>query len=812
MGSSWYHAAVRGEGTVKLLQVNEFAAAAVIAATLLGISCAPSGDGALRLPDGTPVVLISVDTLRSDHLPAYGYDAVDTPALDSFRADSVLFSRAYTQVPLTLPSHVSLLTGLLPPDHGVRDNLGYTVDAAATPMLQQRLGAAGYATGAGVSAFVLRRETGIAAGFDLYDDAVEPIRSRDRSGVQAVQRPGGDTLEAIRPWLRSVAGRPFFLLFHIFEPHAPYRPPPELAARYASPYDGEVAAADAIVGDLFDELRELEAYDRALIVFLSDHGEGLGDHGESEHGVFLYRSTLQVPLMVKLPDSRRAGDTVQRPVQLVDVVPTVLQALGLPGDDRLAGTSLLASSPPDPQIRPIFAETFYPRLHFGWSDLAAVIVGRHQLIDAPSPELYDLVVDPSQNDNLIGAKPELEGTLRTVLGRHDRTLTPPGAIDSGVRRRLEALGYVGGTSATIGASLPDPKDRVAVLSDIRDAHRFFADGDLEPAVKAFEAIVEREPGIEDAWEYLALSQIALGRPGDAAATYERACAAVPSSARLAMSAATLLFRMGRLDEAATRAELAVNWDPAAAHGLLAQIAAAGGDLAEAERQAQAALAVAGNRSPGAVLMLADILVARGRPDDAAEVLERAVDEGKADEAAVARLATIRLELGDVDVAEATLRRFEGSEDPRILVARGQTALVRRSWSEARGLFDRALSSDPSNAPARLGLGLLAVAEGRTAEGRTHLEAALTDLSASFEGWNALGMACARQGDDEAAIDAWSRARELRPDVDEVLFNLGLAYAQAGRLGDARQALEAYIARARPGPQRDRALAIVQDLS
>jgi arylsulfatase A-like enzyme/predicted Zn-dependent protease len=756
------------------------------------------------------VVLISVDTLRSDRLPAYGYDGVETPAIDVLRSDGVLFHRAYTHVPLTLPAHASLLTGLLPPEHGVRDNLGYAVDPA-TPMLQQRLGAAGYATGAGVSAFVMRRETGIAAGFEFYDDDVGAVSERSGAGVQTVQRPGAATLEAVRPWLRKVADGPFFLLVHIFEPHTPYAPPAPFDERYPDhPYDGEVAAADAVVGDLLDELRRLGAYDRSMVIFLSDHGEGLGDHGESEHGVFLYRSTLQVPLIVKLPGSARAGAAVDQPVQLVDVVPTVLDALGLP-HEGLPGSPLLAPTRPDPVDRPIYAETFYPRLHYGWSDLAAVIAGRHQLIDAPRPELYDLVADPSQTENLIGADPGLDTSLRAALGRFDRTLTQPTDIDPADRRRLEALGYVGQTSATAAGPLPDPKDRVAVLEEIRDAHQLFAGGELEAAAAAFEAIVAREPGIEDAWAYLALSRLALGRPEEAAETYRRALDAVPGSARLAVNAATLMVRMGSMDEAAPLAELGLGWDPAAAHGLLAQIARKRGDLPTAEREARAALAVAGDRRPGAWLILAEVLVARGRVSEAVEVLEEAAAGGRPDETVAARLAGLHLGLGDPDAAAAALLPFELSDDPQVLLVRGEIALVRRSWSEARTLFERALAADPTSAPARLGLGLLAVADGRTAEARRLLEAALADLPGSFEGWNAIGMVYARQGDNQAAIDAWTRARTLRPDADQVLFNLGLAHAQSGRFAEAIRFLDEYAARAAPGPERERALAIAAEL-
>jgi len=222
-----------------------------------------------------------VDTLRADRLPAYGYAKVETPNVDALVADGVLFENAYTHVPLTLPAHASLFTGLLPAEHGVRDNLGYRLDSRHAT-LAARLRERGYATGGAISAWVLRGATGMGAGFDFYEDSIEAPAGVDVAG--AVQRPGGETLDRLLPWLEQAQGRPFFLFFHVYEPHSPFDPPEPWKSRYADPYDGEVAASDAIVGRLLDELRRRGVYDRALVVFLSDHGEGLGDHGEEFHG------------------------------------------------------------------------------------------------------------------------------------------------------------------------------------------------------------------------------------------------------------------------------------------------------------------------------------------------------------------------------------------------------------------------------------------------------------------------------------------------------------------------------------------------
>src|ERR1019366_2708962 len=296
------------------------------AACALGLLAAGCRRGAPRESfPGAPIILISVDTLRSDHLPAYGYAGVETPALDALRKDSILYERAWSHVPLTLPSHASILTGLEPSAHGLHDNLGYRLKAGV-PTLAELLKKQGYETGAAVSCFVLKGDSGIARGFDFYDDAVEPAEGQAALGQ--VQRAGPDTEARLETWLAArPPGGKLFAFLHLYEPHTPYEPPEPFKTRYAAqPYDGEIAQADAIVGKFLAFLKARGPYDRALIVFLSDHGEGLGDHGESEHGMFLYRETLQVPLFVKLPGGKRAGETVATPAALADVFTTLAEA------------------------------------------------------------------------------------------------------------------------------------------------------------------------------------------------------------------------------------------------------------------------------------------------------------------------------------------------------------------------------------------------------------------------------------------------------------------------------------------------------
>lgn len=778
----------------------------VVVVLLCGIAGCAADSPAGRFPQGTPVVLISVDTLRSDRLPAYGYRGVETPAIDRLRNDAILFRRAYTTVPLTLPAHTSLFSGMLPPAHGARDNIGYRVDPERSPLLQQALSEAGYATGGAVSARVLRGETGISTGFDVWDDA---IAHTGTGGLQSVQRAGPETFEAIRPWLEGVADGPFLLFVHLFEPHTPYKPPEPYASRFESAYDGEIAAADAVVGGLLEDLRRLGVYDRSLIVFLSDHGEGLGEHGEEEHGLFLYRTTLQVPLIVKLPDNREAGTTVEHPVSLVDVAPTILEGLGLPVAPGVDGRSLLAPPKGDETDRVLFAETLYPRLHFGWSDLAAAIRGDHQYIEAPRPELYDLEADSAQVDNLVDARADLAGDLAKVVSSWDRTLEGPEAVDAETRRQLEALGYATGASAVVDGPLPDPKDKVGVLAELHEAHMMLEKGDAAAAADRFTRVLASDPGIEDAWAMLARALADQGRVNRAIETLEEAMEQVPGAMSLKLQAAVLLFSQQRFGEARALASAAIDHDPVAARSLLAQAAVAEGDLDEAERQARAALETGPGRL-GPWLALAEVLAATGRVDEAvATLLEVVADTARPADMRLGAAEKL-LQQGRGSRAAEALADLEAAGEPRALTFVARVAAAQQEWGRARGLLLRVLEIRPDAARAAVDLGLIYLAEQEPETARKYLESGLESDPTLADGWNALGVIRAEGGDVEGAIEAWRTAIETEPRMVMVHYNLAMALARTGRFGEAAGHMEAF-AETRHGADRDRALDMAADL-
>jgi choline-sulfatase len=566
-----------------------------------------------------PVILISVDTLRADHLPAYGYRSVRTPHLDAFAKQAIVFENAYSHVPLTLPSHVSLLTGTLPSANGVRNNLGYRFDAAAHPTIPSLLKTRGYVTGAAVSAYVLRASTGLGPAFDEYDDAMDKAAG---ASVGELERAGPRTLAAAKAWIeRQPAGQPFFYMLHLFEPHAPYAPPEPFRTEYAGrEYDGEIAAADSLVGEFLDFLRQKGIYDKALIVFLSDHGEGLGDHGESQHGIFLYREAIHVPLLVKLPDGHRGGERVAAPVQLVDVLPTVAAIAGLEVPADATGTSLLKIADGGSAERSIFSETMYPRIHLGLSDLASLVNAKHQYIEAPRAELYDLVADPAEKTNVLADERRVTAAMRTEMKRYDRTLAAPSAISAEEAAKLSALGYLSSTPSPASGELADPKDHIADLETAARAEQLTQEGRVGEAIALLQELVKRNPRFADAWSQLGDALSRAGRVEESIAAWRKTIEIAPMLASDgAISLAESYLAMQKFDDSIEHAKLALGTHPGAAHMLLARAYLAKGDLGAAEAEA-GSLETDPLRRVDAAVLLAQIRVAQRRLDEAGRLL------------------------------------------------------------------------------------------------------------------------------------------------------------------------------------------------
>jgi arylsulfatase A-like enzyme/tetratricopeptide (TPR) repeat protein len=575
-------------------------------AALLTSSCVRRPE---RFP-GSPVILISIDTLRADHLPAYGYSAVETPNLDALARDSVVFEEAFSQVPLTLPSHVSLLTGQLPFRTGVRDNVGYRLGAEPATLAQE-LGRKNYVTGAAVSAFVLDHGTGIARGFDFYEDSIELTRVGEVLG--RIRRPGEHTEKLLEDWIgRQDAARPLFAFLHLYEPHAPYAPPEPFKSRYASqPYDGAIAQADAITGRFLEFLKRRRLYERSLIVFLSDHGEGLGDHGEDEHGIFLYREDLRVPLFLKLPGQKLAGRRFREPAALVDVSPTILSIvaqapLGSAGIPLVSGENRAG--------RRIYSETLYPRYHFGWSDLASLTGDRYQYIHAPRPELYDWKADPAEKRNLASGAPAPFRSMRAEIQGMDRPLQGPGPSDPETLRKFAALGYLGTAAPPSGTeALPDPKEKIGSVDVLKDANRLLASHREAEAIALLQKLGNENPRMLDVWESLSNALRRTGRPKEAAEALARADRLQPGTPQILLGLADLSLASGDLQKARGFAEAAGAAGARDAALELGTIALAAGDLKTAREEAALA-AQASPASRGPRVLLAEIEIRAGRPE------------------------------------------------------------------------------------------------------------------------------------------------------------------------------------------------------
>jgi arylsulfatase A-like enzyme/Tfp pilus assembly protein PilF len=453
------------------------------------------------------VILITIDTVRADHLGCYGAKDIQTPTLDALARDGIVFERAISQVPLTWPSHAVILTGLYPFQNGVQDFTGQPLEARFRSVAQA-FKQQGYATGAVVSAFVLDRSWGLARGFDFYDDAFAPEAFVNRD-LGLVDRRAGQSVTRALSWLKRNPRRPFFFWLHLYDPHSPYDPPEPYRTQYRGHlYDGEIAYADHELGRLITWLKLNKVYDSSLIAFLSDHGESLGEHGEHEHGFFVYNATVHVPLIVKPPAGSgiRPG-RISRPVETVAIAPTVVrfariqdaiekqfQSQGLFG----AGAEAEDGS---------YSETFYPFSSFGWSPLHALETGRYHYIDAPEPELYDLTADPEEKKNLAAQQTAtvavLKEKLGTLLRNHPFTPAEIGGQDGSSKlspealEKLRALGYVAYRSPVsaeaLASGLPDPKSKLWEFNAILEAEDCVRAGDEARGKALLREVREKDP-------------------------------------------------------------------------------------------------------------------------------------------------------------------------------------------------------------------------------------------------------------------------------------------------------------------------------
>ncbi|HXK10622.1 MAG TPA: sulfatase-like hydrolase/transferase [Vicinamibacteria bacterium] len=629
------------------------------------------------------VLLVTLDTTRADRLGCYGYATAKTRHLDRLAAEGARFETVVAPAPITLPSHSSILTGLYPFEHGVRNNGNFYL-APRFETLATRLKARGYRTGAFVSSFILDRRYGLDRGFDAYDDRMEGEYTQVVT-LQA-ERRGDRTALALGRWIDERAlepDAPFFAWLHLYDPHEPYRPPHPFRDLFEKdPYEGEIAFVDAIVASVLDRLQGKGLLDRTLVVVAGDHGESLGEHGEMTHSMFVYEGVLRVPLILWRPGLVPPGRVVTDPVRLVDVAPTILDLVGGPALQAPHARSLVpllegrSAGPP----LPAYSETLLPKFYMNWAPLRSLRDGRYKLIDAPRPELYDLATDPGEDHNLYGERRQTADALREGLGR----LAASGdamslqTLDREAMEKLAALGYIGAGAEPREAgsgSLADPKDFIALFDRLRQANSAVRDRRFDEAIPVLTAVLAEDPKNAFANLILGSAYMGKGESRPAIARFRRYLELVPTSSYAHQWIAICHVRLGEREAALREAEAALALDPrfTDARVLKAGVLAARGEHEAAIAVLREAIAT-DTAKPMIRLDLAKVLAEAGRRDEARAEYETVLRLEPDSLPALTGLGALLAGQGDLAAAEATLRRALG-KDPEAAQARFNLAQV-----------------------------------------------------------------------------------------------------------------------------------------
>jgi arylsulfatase A-like enzyme/tetratricopeptide (TPR) repeat protein len=655
-------------GAVSPLRSRAFASLGAIT-LVLGVFLTGTGAGLAAAPSKLNLLIVTIDTLRADRVGAYGYKGARTRSMDKLAGQGVRFSQAFSHVPLTLPSHCTLFTGFLPLSHGVRDN-GERLGPSPTTLAEIARGQ-GYATAAVVGAFPLDSRFGLNRGFDSYDDL---YGSRNRVRDMAfVERRAEEVNSKAEEWIRGRGREPFFIWVHYFDPHAPYDPPPPFDRDFAGrEYDGEIAYADECLGRLLKTLDEAGRAADTLVVLTSDHGEGLSAHQEKTHGIFIYDTTLHVPLIIAGPGILPGGRTVDAQVGLSDVLPTVLDLMAWPPPKGLPGRSLV-SMMTRPEAggksaeRTLYVESISPLLSRNWAPLRGIRTTEWKYIDAPTAELYDLKSDPGETANVHETRPEVVRRLRAemeaVIKRQAAPPpdTAPGpAVDNETRQKLQSLGYIGSGVAPAKAPRPDPKAMIEWDNLLSDAVNASETGRLEEADATYKDILRRQPDYIIAYDYAAYNLTKMGRGGEAIRTLEeavgrglgtdqllahlglyyqeagrlddsvqaleKALALNPLASEAHNDLGVSLFKSGRVEDAvaAFKKALALNPHYAMATNNLGNCYLAQKSYAEAEEQYKSAIAL-DDRLASAHNGLAAVYYRRGSVEDAVKVWEKSLE-------------------------------------------------------------------------------------------------------------------------------------------------------------------------------------------
>jgi len=668
--------------TSRTAQAAKKWAVLVVAAALVGVATAQ------RQPPN--VLLITIDTVRADHVGAYGYAKAATPAIDRLAREGVRFADATSHAPLTGPAHAAILTGQYPARLGVRDNASTPIPPGTTT-LATLFKASRYRTGGFVGAFILGPEYGFSQGFDVFDATF----SRFNAGMKLqAQRRAGEVTTAALKWLNQQlnqqlanSNQQWFLWVHYYDAHWPYDPPAPFRTTFrASPYDGEVAYVDSNIAKLIAAIEGAGQLDRTLVTVIADHGEGLGDHGEQEHGLFLYDSVLHVPWVMRLPARASAGRVVTTQVRAIDVLPTLAAVAGVTSPS-VDGQNVMpfvtgAAVPRDPT--PSYAETFYPKWHFGWSELKSVRVGDWKYIDAPKSELYDLRSDRSERKNAIDARGPLASGLSSKIAKLQSgfgaaATTDAPQPDPDTLARLRSLGYVGIAAPSSGGRGPDPKDMVPKIemfkSGISRAIDALGRGNPDVAIAELTKLVEINDRSYELHLFLGDAYADKREWDRALGEYAAARVLNSHSSAPFVSEARVHLAMHHLSAANTAIDAAARLEPT------------GGEVA---------------------LVRGLILDAEGRSDEAIAQYETAIRLNGSDTQARASLAGTAMDLGRYDLAKTQFEALlaMGYRPSRMHFGLAQVAEAKGDPKTAVAEYRHALRLEPAFAPARAALSRL----------------------------------------------------------------------------------------------------------
>jgi len=522
------------------------------------------------------ILLFTLDTTRADHLGCYGYEKVETPNIDHLAETGILFENAICQAPLTLPSHSSIFTGTYPFYHGVRDNGGFYLEQDKVT-LAEVLKEHNLDTSAFIAAFVLDSRWGLDQGFDYYYDDFD-FTTDKKIDLDSVQREGGEVIEIFFEWFKKNHPKNFFSWIHLFDPHTPYDPPEPYKTRYSKRpwglYDGEIAYVDNLIGKVLDKFREKDILEKTLIVIVGDHGESLGQHDESGHGFFIYDATISVPLIIHFPSSKLGGKQVTAQVETIDIMPTLLQILGLPVPQEVQGKSLipLIMGKNQEAERLAYSETYFPQYRYGWSALKSLRSSQYKYIQAPRPELYDIIHDPKERYNMYKQNLKIAKKFEEKLKSLQEKMAAKGIekrgpqkLDEESREKLMALGYIGGFTShskpNKTENLPDPKDKVLIFNEIKLAEGKFAEGKLDEALEKINKVIEKDSKIMQARQVRAQIFLKQNKFKEAIEDCKEALKTDPEYEAAIFSLAHAYKRLKKYDEAIAGYKRLMQLDP-----------------------------------------------------------------------------------------------------------------------------------------------------------------------------------------------------------------------------------------------------------